>query len=138
MPQEPDHAVKGEVSEREPGELVLRVETFAIPAQQTGDREAVPQIVQRRRRDSLGNGEAEAGNQMMERLARRAGMHAPLAVEAEQRGVGSGCLAIGPPALHLLCDEPGDARPMRDRRLLPNLPPRTTRSRRSMSTSERR
>src|SRR6266542_3018560 len=51
---------------------------------------------------------------MMEGLAGGAGMDAAVTVEAEQRRIGPGSRAAGRAAPGLLCDEPGDARPVRD------------------------
>ena len=121
------------------------VQPVAIPAQQTSDRKGVPEIVQPRRRNTLGDSEFECGHQVMEHLAGGARMHAAAPVEAEQRRVVAE-RAVGAAACELLGDQLADARAVRDEAGLAELaaphdqqiPSRSTSPRRSPQASPAR
>jgi hypothetical protein len=51
--------------------------------------------VQLRRRDAIGDSQVKAGHQLVEDMAGRAGVHAVVAVEAEQRSIGARCSGLG-------------------------------------------
>lgn len=65
----------------------LRIETRAIPTEQSADRKRVPQVMQMRSRDALGNHEVQSRHEVMECLCDGAGMdRAPLG-ERKERGL---------------------------------------------------
>src|SRR2546425_12921882 len=89
-------------------ESARRVEPFAVPAQQTANRERMTEIVQPWWRDSVGNGESEGADHRMEGLTGGARMNAAAAVEAEQRCCGVRLRISGPAPLDLGADQSGD------------------------------
>ena len=104
----------------ERGELVeprRRVETLAIPPQQTPHGEGVTQAMKMRRCDAVGHREVQTDDESMERLGRAAAVHAAPTVEAEQRCVGFG-RALDLSVFDLSGEELADARSVRDKAVL--------------------
>src|SRR5260370_25909111 len=104
----------------QPMELALRVEALAIPAEQAADRERMTEAVQRRRRGSVGDGEVEGRDEVVEGRAGGARVDAALPVEGEQRSVRPGPAAL-PAAPGMVPDQDGDPRPGRDEPALAEL-----------------